>query len=60
MTQEELDKEMEMIREKLKEAHEASKDEEILGLVEELNLLWEKASVVMMDNMKKDNRDPLD
>ena len=60
MTQEELDKEMEIIREQLKKAHEASKDEEILGLVDELNLLWEKASVVMMDNMKKDNRDPID
>ena len=59
MTQEELDKEMDIIREQLKEAHEASKDEEILGLVDELNLLWEKASVTMMDNMKKDNRDPL-
>ena len=60
MTQEELDKEMEIIREQLKKAHESSNDEEILGLVDELNLLWEKASVVMMDNMKKDNRDPID
>jgi hypothetical protein len=51
---------MDIIREQLKEAHEASKDEEILGLVDELNLLWEKASVTMMDNMKKDNRDPID
>ena len=60
MTQEELDKEMEIIRKQLKEAHKTSKDEEILGLVDELNLLWEKASVVMMGNMKKDNRDPID
>jgi len=58
MTQEELDKEMEMIRKQLKEAHETSKDEEILGLVSELNLLWEKANVTMSENMKKDNREP--
>ena len=59
MTQEELDKEIEIIREQLKKAHEASSDEEILGLVDELNLLWEKANVAMKENMKKDNRDPL-
>ena len=57
MTQE--DKEMELIREQLKKAHESSSDEEILSLVDELNLLWEKASVAMKENMKKDNRDPL-
>ena len=59
MTQEELDKEMELIREQLKKAHTASNDEEILSLVDELNSLWEKASVVMKENMKKDNREPL-
>ena len=59
MTQEELDKEMEMIREQLKKAHESSNDEEILSLVDELNLLWEKANVIMKENMKKDNREPL-
>ena len=59
MTQEELDKEIEIIREQLKKAHEASSDEEILSLVDELNLLWEKANVIMKENMKKDNRDPL-
>jgi hypothetical protein len=59
MTQEEIDKEMEMIREQLKKAHEASSDEEILSLVDELNLLWEKANVAMKENMKKDNREPL-
>ena len=59
MTQEELDKEMELIREQLKKAHESSSDEEILSLVDELNLLWEKASVAMKENMKKDNREPL-
>ena len=59
MTQEELDKEMEIIREQLKKAHEASKDVEIIDLVDELNLLWEKANVTMKENMKKDNREPL-
>tara|TARA_R110001592_G_scaffold278141_1_gene545410 strand:- start:1813 stop:1995 length:183 start_codon:yes stop_codon:yes gene_type:complete len=59
MTQEELDEEIEVIREQLKKAHEASKDEEILGLVDELNILWEKANVIMKENMKKDNREPL-
>lgn len=59
MTQEEIDKEMEMIREQLKKAHEVSSDEEILSLVDELNLLWEKANVAMKENMKKDNREPL-
>ena len=59
MTQEEVDKEMELIREQLKKAHKASSDEEILSLVDELNLLWEKANITMKENMKKDNRDPL-
>jgi hypothetical protein len=59
MTQEELDKEIEIIREQLKKAHEASKDEEIIDLVDELNVLWEKANVIMKENMKKDNREPL-
>tara|TARA_Y100000034_G_scaffold122144_1_gene167236 strand:+ start:262 stop:441 length:180 start_codon:yes stop_codon:yes gene_type:complete len=59
MTQEELDKEMEMIREQLKKAHKGNDDEEILNLVDELNLLWEKANVIMKKNMKKDNREPL-
>ena len=59
MTQEELDKEMELIREQLKKAHKASNDEVILSLVDELISLWEKASVVMKENMKKDNREPL-
>ena len=59
MTQEELDKEIEIIREQLKKAHEASEDEEIIDLVDELNLLWEKANVIMKENMKKDNREPL-
>ena len=58
MTQEELDKEMEIIRKQLTEAHKTSKDEEILGLVGELNLLWEKANVTMNENMKNDNREP--
>ena len=52
MTQEELDKEMEIIREQLKEAHKSSNDEEILSLVDELNSLWEKANVIMKENMK--------
>lgn len=59
MTQEEVDKEMELIREQLKKAHKSSNDEELLSLVDELNTLWEKANVVMKENMKKDNRDPL-
>jgi hypothetical protein len=59
MTQEEVDKEMELIREQLKKAHKSSNDEELLSLVEELNTLWEKANVTMKKNMKKDNRDPL-
>ena len=59
MTQEEVDKEMELIREQLKKAHKSSNDEELLSLVDELNALWEKANVVMKENMKKDNRDPL-
>jgi hypothetical protein len=59
MTQEELDKEIEIIREQLKKAHESSKDEEIIDLVDELNVLWEKANVIMKENMKKDNREPL-
>ena len=59
MTQEELDKEIEIIREQLKKAHETSSDEDILSLVNELNLLWEKANVIMKENMKKDNREPL-
>ena len=60
MTQEEVDKEMELIREQLKKAHKSSNDEELLSLVDELNALWEKANVVMKENMKKDNRDPID
>ena len=59
MTQEEVDKEMELIREQLKKAHKSSNDEELLSLVDELNALWEKANVAMKENMKKDNRDPL-
>jgi hypothetical protein len=59
MTQEEVDKEMELIREQLKKAHKSSNDEELLSLVDELNTLWEKANVTMKKNMKKDNRDPL-
>jgi hypothetical protein len=59
MTQEEVDKEMELIREQLKKAHKSSNDEELLSLVDELNALWEKANVTMKKNMKKDNRDPL-
>ena len=59
MTQEELDIEMELIREQLKKAHKSSNDEELLSLVDELNALWEKANVTMKKNMKKDNRDPL-
>jgi len=59
MTQEEVDKEMELIREQLKKAHKSSNDEELLSLVDELNALWEKANVAMKENMKKDNRHPL-
>ena len=59
MTQEELDKEMELIRKQLMEAHKSSNDEELLSLVDELNTLWEKANVAMKENMKKDNRGPL-
>ena len=33
--------------------------EEIIDLVDELNVLWEKANVIMKENMKKDNREPL-
>ena len=58
MTQEEVDKEMELIREQLKKAHKSSNDEELLSLVDELNALWEKANVTMKKNMKKDNREP--
>ena len=36
-------KEIEIIREQLKKAHEASKDEEILGLVDELNYIVGKS-----------------
>jgi len=59
MTKEEVEKEMELIREQLKKAHKSSNDEELLSLVDELNALWEKANVTMKKNMKKDNRDPL-
>ena len=58
MTQEEVDKEMELIREQLKKAHKSSNDEELLSLVDELNALWEKANVTMKKNMKNDNREP--
>ena len=52
-------KEIEINRQQLKKAHEASKDEEIIDLVDELNVLWQKANVIMKENMKKDNREPL-
>ncbi len=54
---EEVKKELELILEKLREAHKNEDVDLVNKHTEELNTLWTKASQQMYENMKKDDVD---
>tara|TARA_R100001163_G_C5017226_1_gene161164 strand:+ start:189 stop:383 length:195 start_codon:yes stop_codon:yes gene_type:complete len=60
MTNEELQKKLDLLRNKLSEANKIGDVELIDKYVDELNDLWDKASVEMLENAKKDGIYPYD
>tara|TARA_Y100001973_G_C4935930_1_gene203299 strand:- start:32 stop:226 length:195 start_codon:yes stop_codon:yes gene_type:complete len=60
MTNEELQKKLDLLRNKLSEANKMGDVELIDKYVDELNDLWDKASVEMLENAKKDGIYPYD
>ena len=60
MTNEELQKKLDLLRNKLSEANKIGDVELIDKYVDELNDLWDKASVEMLENAKKDGIYPND
>ena len=60
MTKEELQKKLDLLRNKLSEANKMGDVELIDKYVDELNDLWDKASVEMLENAKKDGIYPYD
>jgi uncharacterized membrane protein (DUF106 family) len=54
MTNEELQKKLELLQTKLSKANRENDTERINQYVDELNALWDKASVVMLKNAEKD------
>jgi methanogenic corrinoid protein MtbC1 len=60
MTNEELQKKLDLLRNKLSEANKIGDIELIDKYVDELNDLWDKASLEMLENAKKDGIYPYD
>lgn len=60
MTNEELQKKLDLLRNKLSEANKIGDVELIDKYVDELNDLWDKASLEMLENAKKDGIYPYD
>ena len=60
MTNEELQKKLDLLKTKLSKANNENNKELIDKYVDELNSLWDKANIEMLKNTKKDGWYPQD